>query len=139
MSSIQYQHLKEITMNQLCLPIEIIDIIKSFTFYDINTANEIKKTKTHQKQVNRLLREVKYSNYKTTLERMSLEMDEDNMIFKPNEKLRFGFILHSTETVYIESYNCLQCGNYMSTLYASAIQCKCNRQMQIFNLPAFFV
>ncbi len=139
MSSTQHQHAKEATMNHLRLPMEIVDTIKSFTFYDINTAKKIKKTKAYKRILMRIFKEANYSNYKTTTERMFLEMDEENMVFQEGDIWRFGFVNHPRETLYIESQNCLQCGNYVSTFYTHPIQCKCNRQIQLFNLPSFFV
>ncbi len=138
MSSIQHQHAKEATMNLLSLPTEIIDTIKSFSFYDINTANEIKKTKACKHQLMRIFKEATHSNYKTTIQRMFLEMDDENMLFQESENWRFGFLYHPKETLYIGTQNCLQCGNYVSILYTHPIQCRCNRHIQPFNLPSFF-
>ena len=75
------QHIKEATMNSLHLPIEVIDIIKSFTFYDIYTANEIKKVKVYKNIFIKTLNEACYSDYKRTISRELLEMDDENILF----------------------------------------------------------
>jgi hypothetical protein len=75
------QHIKEATMNSLRLPMEVIDIIKSFTFYDIYTANEIKKVKVYKNRFIKTLKEACYSDYKRTISRELLEMDDENILF----------------------------------------------------------
>ena len=77
----QQQHIKEATMNSLHLPMEVIDIIKSFTFYDIYTANEIKKVKIYKNIFIKTLKEACYSDYKRTISRELLEMDDENILF----------------------------------------------------------
>ena len=68
-------------MNYLHLPKEVIDIIKSFTFYDIYTANEIKKVKVYKNIFIKTLNEACYSDYKRTISRELLEMDDENILF----------------------------------------------------------
>ena len=81
MSIPQPQHIKEVTMNSLRLPMEVIDIIKSFAFYDIHTANEIKKVKIYKNIFIKTLNEACYSDYKRTISRELLEMDDENILF----------------------------------------------------------
>jgi hypothetical protein len=69
---------------------------------------------------------------------MFLEMDDENILFQESENWRFGFLYHPRETLYIGTQNCLQCGNYVSTVYPLPIRCKCDRHMLLFNLPSFF-
>lgn len=77
----QQQHIKEVTMNYLRLPMEVIGIIKSFTFYDIYTANKIKKVKFYKNIFVKTLNEACYSDYKRTISRELLEMDDENILF----------------------------------------------------------
>lgn len=118
------QHAKEITINALPIPFEIVDIVKSFVFYDMKSASIIKETKKHKKLTNRKIMEATFSNRKKTEEREYLEMDPDNMIFNDNS-WRFGYLYHSTEDIQIQGTNCAICGNYECQIYPASIRCHC--------------
>jgi hypothetical protein len=56
-------HTKEAILLHLAPPLEIIDIIKSFVFYDIKTATAIKQTKYYKKRVIEVINESTENNY----------------------------------------------------------------------------
>jgi hypothetical protein len=132
-----FQYAKEATMNNLCLPIEIINIVKSFTFYDINTATKMKKVKKYKQKCMKTILDATFSNYKTTLQKELLEYNEENMAFYDGY-WRFGYLNHSTETHYIQTENCTKCGNYVSEIYPQCIKCKCTVVENLISQYEFF-
>ena len=132
-------HIKEAILLHLTLPTELINIIKSFVFYDIKTANEIKKTKHQKLLVITAINESTENNYIVEQERDAIAMmDEENMLFQPSGIWLFGYINHSIETIQMGQVKfCLTCGNYISGIYHQQITCNC--QNNTIELPDFFV
>lgn len=131
-------HTKEAILTQLDLPFELVDIIKSFVFYDIKTANAIKQTKRYKMRVITAINESTENNYVVEQERDAIiEMDAENMLFQPSGIWLFGYINHPIETIQMGQIRfCLTCGNYISDIYHRKIICNCvNHYME---LPEFF-
>ncbi len=136
MSAIQIdQHRKEVNMNLLNLPMEVIDIIKSYSFYDIKSAGIIKKAKEQRSILNQLVTEVVFSNYIHTKQLELLEASLENMIFTQNY-WAFGFSGHSTETIQLQGVMCLSCGDYETDIYPDCIRCKCENYY--YGIPSDF-
>ena len=138
------QHFKELLTNTIPLPHELINVIKSYAFYDIKTANMLKQIKFFKQKTNNLIREALtdstidqlvsfqenpslhiYSS--TTLSRF-LPILDDILFIRANypDNWGFGFILHPTETLQIQGYNCLTCGNYKIVRRLDKICCFCH-------------
>jgi len=131
-------HIKEATLLHLALPIEVTDIIKSFVFYDIKTANTIKETKRRKLLVITTINESTENNYIVEQERDAIAMmDVENMLFQPSGIWLFGYINHPIETIQLQIKFCLTCGNYISGIYHEQISCNC--QNNTIELPDFFV
>lgn len=136
MSSVIYT--KEAILQQLILPLELVDIIKSFVFYDIKTANAIKETKQHKMRFITAINESTENNYVVEQERDAImAMDDENMLFQPSGVWLFGYINHPIETIQMGQIRfCLTCGNYMSDIYQQQITCNCENHY--IELPEFF-
>jgi len=134
MSSI---HTKEAILLHLASPLEIIDIIKSFVFYDTKTANEIKQIKYYKKHVIAVINESTENNYVVEQQRDIIALDPENILFEPSGIWTFGYIGHPTETLQMVQIKfCLSCGNYMCGIYHPRITCNC--ESNTIELPAFF-
>jgi len=130
-------HTKECIIQQLSLPIELTDIIKSFVFYDIKTATTIKQTKKHKKCIVSSINETTFSGYKTENNRDIIETDDENYLFERSDIWLFGYINHPIETVQFQCIFCLVCGKYKNGIYNDAIVCNCVNDNE--NLPEFFL
>lgn len=132
-------HTKEAILLQLVLPTELINIIKSFVFYDIKTANEIKQTKIFKLRFITAINESTENNYVVEKERENIiAMDVENMLFQPSGIWLFGYINHPIETIQMGQVEfCLTCGNYISEIYHQQLICNC--QNNTIELPDFFV
>ena len=119
-----FQHAKEATIGNIQLPMDLINIVKSFVFYDIKTATIIKKVKECKKNTMKTITDATFSNYKKTLQQELLEYDEANMIFSDGT-WSFVYINHPTESHQIQSENCTKCGDYVSEMYPLCIKCNC--------------
>jgi len=130
-------HIKEVIIHHFALPLEIGDIIKSFVFYDIKTANIIKRTKLNKLLLTNVINESTENNYIVEQERNLIEMDFENMLFEPLGIWMFGYINHPIETLQIDQVKfCLNCGNYMCGIYHMRITCNCENNT--IELPEFF-
>lgn len=115
---------------------EIINIVKSFTFYDINTAKIMKNVKKYKKICMKTILDATFSNYKSTLQKELLEDNEENMMFHDGY-WRFGYLNHPTEIHQLQTENCTKCGNYICEIYSECIKCNCRVAINQINY-AFF-
>lgn len=138
------QHFKELLTNSIPLPHDIINVIKSYAFYDIKTANILKHVKFFKQKTNELIREALTNS---TIDQLVSIQEENPLLhiyssmtlsrFMPilhdilhihanyPDSWGFGFILHPTETLQIQGYNCLKCGNYKIMRPLDKICCFC--------------
>jgi len=130
-------HTKEAIIHHFPLPLEIVDIVKSFVFYDIKTANIIKKTKYNKLILTKVINESNVNNHVIEQQRDFIELDHENMLFEPSGIWTFGYIGHPIETLQIDQVKfCLNCGNYISGIYHMRITCNCENNT--IELPEFF-
>jgi hypothetical protein len=139
------QHFKELLTNSISLPHDVINVIKSYAFYDIKTANMLKQIKLLKKKTNDLIREaltnstidqfVSFQQNPSLLISSSAALSrflpilDDILYIHANypDSWGFSFIEHPTETVQIQGYNCLKCGNYkVNILRLDKICCSCD-------------
>lgn len=134
-----HQYLKELCINRLyILPIEVINIIKSFAFYDIKIASQIKNVKEMKKQLNNVVREALTDASLTDLlsdtpsenlrQLFSMYNLNDLMHMRMYGSWGFGFIQHPVERVQFQGYNCSKCGNYRTHIYSDNICCFCEEE-----------
>ncbi len=133
---------KEFLTNNIVLPSEIVNIIKSYAFYDIKTANLLKNAKLTKRKVNNFIREALSNSTFDMISEISLDQPNniimpiinyvpimnliDIMEMAPPGGWGFGFINHPTETVQLQGYNCLKCGNYkLHHTFIEKICCFC--------------
>lgn len=126
------QYLKEILINNIILPNDITNIIKSFAFYDIKTASLIKQSKLTKQRTNELIKEAISDSKISDIHSHNPDQPLYSMLFNlyqvhitSPESWGFGYIEHSTETTQLQGYNCLKCGNYKPRLYIERICCFC--------------
>ena len=95
----------QLHMNRLNLPYDVVDVIKSFLFYDIKTYIVILNSKI-QKQIIHIL----FMNH--ALSRAN-KFDNKPSYTDNEEDWAFGFSgRHYTEKLQLQAINCGRCGNY---------------------------
>ena len=115
----------QLHMNRLNLPYDLVDVIKSFLFYDIKTYVLILNSKI-QKQIIHIL----FMN--DALSRAN-HFDNKPSYTDKEEDWAFGFSgLHPTEDLQLQAINCGGCGNYKIHTnmyefeYPNRIYCLCH-------------
>ena len=122
MSIIKQLIINELNLNKIKLPIDIINIIKDFVFYD-------ERTKTKNKK-DRLINRIKSLHY-TALDYGEYQLNYTGLIFDgsyPNEN---GIFIENNPHIYCDF--CLKCGNYQNNALNpinNKIICQCIRISQ---------
>jgi len=116
------------------LPFCILDIIKSFLFYDIKTYETIINTKLNKEKFLYLINNV-YISRATNFDDMSDY--SDNL-----EHWAFGFEQNSNEKTSMQAINCYSCGNYIlhsgdESLFSDNIYCKCENNDYSSNYSSY--
>ena len=115
--SLSVQQIKEMIINQFSVPNELVDIIKSFAFYDIETAMFIKQVKSQKSTLCKSI-SVADCNHRNT------GFDSHPYHWW------FGYDIYGDtniygETLQLQGANCVKCGEYMNEIYPDRIRCKC--------------
>ena len=110
------------------LPFCILDIIKSFLFYDIKTYKIIQDTKLNKEKMLYLINDAVFSRANNF---------DDHPYYSDNgEHWAFGGYLD--EKIALQAENCYYCGNYIShskdpTIFSDNIYCKCDIEDEILS------
>ena len=106
-------------------PTCILDLIKSFLFYDIETYKIMQIAKLNKKKVFYIINNVNLSR--------ANNFDNDPYYSNDDEHWCFGCYSNSllNEKIRMQAVNCYFCGNYLyhsgdNELYSDNIYCKCN-------------
>jgi hypothetical protein len=91
---------KLITINNIKLPMDLINIIKSYTYYDINSLGYIKYLSKKNPNLEKIKSAISRNNNQNYFD------DNDS-----NESWLFGFV-DGIETLQFQCINCAKCGNY---------------------------
>jgi hypothetical protein len=115
----------QLHMNRLHLPYDVVDVIKSFLFYDIKTYIIILNSKIQKQIIHILLMNDAISRANHFNNQPSYTDNEEDWAF--------GFSgLHPTEDLQLQAINCGRCGNYMTHTnmyafpYSNHIYCTCH-------------
>ena len=122
MSIIKQLIINELNLNNIKLPMDIINIIKDFAFYD-------EKTKTKNKK-DRLIDRIRLLHY-TSLDYGEVQLNYTGFIFEGNYPIENGIFIENTPHIYCDF--CLKCGNYQNNALNSInnnIICHCIRTLQ---------
>lgn len=116
------------------LPFCILDIIKSFLFYDIKTYETIINTKLNKEKFLYLI-DNSFINRSNNFDDMSDY--SDNL-----EHWAFGFEENSDEKLSMQAINCYSCGNYIlhsgdESLFSDNIYCKCENNDYSSNYSSY--
>jgi hypothetical protein len=116
------------------LPFSILDIIKSFLFYDIKTYEIIENTKLNKEKFLYLI-DNSFLNRSNNFDDMSDY--SDNL-----EHWAFGFGENSDEKLSMQAINCYLCGNYIlhsgnENLFSDNIYCKCENNDYSSNYSSY--
>jgi hypothetical protein len=103
------QYYKEFMLNCVKLPMDVITVIKSFSFYDLKMAKIIRKAKEDKRKINQTILEAVTIQHPTTEEVIFYGTVDEYL----PEHWAFGYIDHPTERIQLQGLNCLNCGNYM--------------------------
>ena len=110
-------------MNRLNLPREILDMMKSYLFYDKKTYNIIQNAKKQKQITNGLINNAEMSR--------ANHFRNNPNYYEEDEFWAFGFSAHHpTENLQLQAINCYYCGNYKEHYnsyihYAERIYCIC--------------
>ena len=96
------KHIKKFLANQLPLCYDVIEIIKSYCFYDKKTSETIKMVKSFKQHIVTLFDFAEHSR------KNGLGQDEDE---DPDEVEHWSFCFNDYETAF-QGVNCQFCGNY---------------------------
>ena len=110
------------------LPFCILDIIKSFLFYDIKTYEIIQNTKLNKGKMLYLIDNAVLSRANNF---------DDHPYYSDNEE-HWAFGGYLDEKIALQAKNCYYCGNYIShskdnTLFSDDIYCKCDFEYEILS------
>jgi hypothetical protein len=110
------------------LPFCILDIIKSFLFYDIKTYEIIQNTKLNKKKMIYIIDNMV----------LSRANNFDNYPYYSNNDEHWGFGASLDEKIELQAINCYYCGNYILhsgdyTLFSDNIYCKCSIEDEILS------
>ena len=122
MSIIKQLIINELNLNNIKLPMDIINIIKDFAFYD-------ERTKTKNKK-DRLIHRIKSLHY-TPLDYGEVQLNYTGFIFEGNYPIENGIFIENTPHIYCDF--CLKCGNYQNNALnpqSNKIICHCIRILQ---------
>jgi len=114
----------QLHVNRLNFPREILDVIKSYLFYDTKTYNIIQYAKKQKQITNDLINTAEMSRANNFGNDPNYTDDEEFWLF--------GFMSeHLTEDIQLQSINCYYCGNYIQHThyyemnYPKRIYCIC--------------
>jgi len=114
--------INKININGKKLPMDVINIIKDFAFYD-------EKTKTKNKK-NKLIDRIKSLHY-TALDYGEYQLNYTGLIFEGNYPTENGIFIENNPHIYCDF--CLKCGNYQNDEWFvrnNKIICHCIRTLQ---------
>jgi hypothetical protein len=96
---------KLIAVNAICLPNELIEVVKDYAFYDKSSLPYIKKMSSFKAPIN--------DTIKHAISRNNPRIFQDS-VEDPNaeEYWCFGFDDDDTERLQLQGNNCFRCGNY---------------------------
>ena len=108
---------KQLIMNEIRLPMDMINIIKEYSFYNI-----VEETKKNKIKINIAIRSAEYTRANRN--------DDDPDYSDNDEHWSFGYNLSTTicETLQLQAENCSTCGNYIHYCHEfiiKAIVCHC--------------
>ena len=122
----------QLHINRINLPYELLDIIKSYLFYDIKTYNIIQNSKTQKRIMNNLINSAQMSRANHFGNHPNYTDDEEGWVFG------FGSE-HPTEYIQLQAINCYYCGNYIQHThyyelnYPKRIYCSCPENQEEYN------
>jgi len=129
---------KQMTVNRLNFPRELKDIIRSYCFYDIKTADIIEFIQNQKKEIVTKIKLALYSrkNGYYFLQKFNLSYNNNNINDNINDNNEINdtighwvFYIGNDESQ-IQAINCIICGNYINhnnnfNLYKN-IKCNCH-------------
>jgi len=128
---------RQLTINKLNFPYELKDIIKSYCFYDTNTAILIIFIKMIKKQIVKQINEALYSRKNGRLDYDNADeysynddrnIDFDDTIIRININDNNGHWCFNVDEneIQFRAVNCIVCGNYIySSVLHNNISCSC--------------
>jgi hypothetical protein len=110
------------------LPFCILDIIKSFLFYDIKTYKIMQDTKLNKGKMLYIINNIDLSRANNF---------DDHPYYSDNEE-HWSFGGYLDEKIALQAENCYYCGNYINhskdpTLFSDDIYCKCDIEDEILS------
>lgn len=113
--------INRINLKNIKLPMDVVNIIKDFVFYD-------EKTKTKNKK-NKLINRINSLHY-TVLDFGEYQLNYTGFIFEGNYPNNNGIFIEDKPHIYCDF--CLKCGNYQNNISINRnnnIICKCIRTL----------
>ena len=110
------------------LPNCILDLIKSFLFYDIETYKIMQNTKLNKEKMLYLINNITFSRANNF---------DDHPDYSDNEE-HWSFGGYPNEKIELQAENCYYCGNYIThskdpIIFSDNIYCKCDIEDEILS------
>lgn len=106
-----------LTMNGIQLPIEMIETIKSFLFYE----KDVGEQRMRKKTINDKILNAQFSRFQ-----------EEKQNRCSTEHWSFGFIEDNQENLQLQGMNCDCCGNYIFGIAPDNILCICVPELVVY-------
>jgi hypothetical protein len=90
-----------VAVNNMILPLDVINIIKSYAYYDTNSVEYAKKLAEKNPTLEKIKKAISRNNNKDYFENSD-----------KNELWLFGFDEDTHEKIQLQCVNCSKCGNY---------------------------
>lgn len=103
---------KLLTINNLRLPLDVLNIVKDYTFYTVNSMAHTRKLITEKKELELIKKAWSRNNIWNKFHYETERMFEEHWIF--------GFTYHNgpNETLQLQGVNCKKCGEYETNRYS---------------------
>ena len=111
---------KLLTINKINLPLDVLNIVKDYMFYTLNSMTHVRKLITEKKELDLIKKAWSRNNILNIFNQHSSRLYEEHWIF--------GFTYENgpNETVQLQGVNCKKCGEYEYNRYSYKTHLKSN-------------